>query len=194
MAFQPSSAVLAALEPAHRKLPHWPPTGVIYFVTLRLADALPIHARARFGETRQVHAAESFAWLDRHLDAGFGCAAFANPARSLLVERTLGRSDQTRYALGPFVVMPNHVHVLVQPWGEQTIGSVVNRWKGEIARELRHCEEIGGRIWPEETVERVTRDESELRRFNDYIFGNPKAAGLEDGTYRFGRGTADWPT
>src|SRR4051812_1123887 len=91
----------------------WHRSGPTYFVTLRLMDALSIQALCRLGEMRLKDPARAFAWLDRQLDEGSGGAILAEAANSLLIETTLMESDLGRYSLGPFVIMPNHVHILV---------------------------------------------------------------------------------
>ena len=115
-------------------LPHWRQDGVAYFVTFRLADSLPQKKLRQWQEERSL-------WLSEHpephddavrrdyyerfplrfqrwLDAGYARCTLADPKAKLLVEAALQKFDEERYQLHEFVVMPNHVHVLLSPLGD----------------------------------------------------------------------------
>lgn len=184
----------SSVEAECRQVHPWHPSGPTYFVTLRLLDALPLRALCRLGELKRLDSSRAFAWLDQQLDGGGGGAILAHPANSLLIETAMMESDLGRYSLGPYVIMPNHVHVLVQPRADYPLAAVIHRWKTQTARKLQQSAEIRGRVWHEETFDRTIRDEAELRRLNDYIFANPTVASAPSGSYRFGCGSAEWPT
>jgi REP element-mobilizing transposase RayT len=175
-----------------RNLPHREQPGATYFVTFRLADSLPAEVRNRLGEIRDLNDRETFAWIDRHLDAGSGSCLFSQTDPAEIVVSTLRHFDGNRYRLGAFVVMPNHVHALVQPLEPHTRQQVVHSWKSYTANILQRLTAIHGRLWQEEGFDRIVRDATELRVFHDYIFANPAAARLPDGSFIVGQGTANW--
>ena len=55
--------------------------------------------------------------LNYHLDSGFGACHFRNdPALTTLRDKLID-DDQTHYHLGNFIIMPNHVHLLLNLTG-----------------------------------------------------------------------------
>lgn len=54
-------------------------------------------------------------WIQDALDRGHGECLLRDSANRVIVETALRFFDGKRYALGDFVIMPNHVHVLVVP-------------------------------------------------------------------------------
>jgi len=175
-----------------RNLPHWRQSGATYFVTFRLADSLPVEARVRFEEMRRLNDAEAFAWVEEYLDAGSGACPFKNPKHARTVASALRHFDGKRYSLGAFVVMPNHVHALVQPARPTALTSIVHSWKSFTAHELQRQAGISGQVWQEESYDRIVRDETELRVFHDYISANPTGARLLPGSFIVGQGSARW--
>ena len=109
-----------------------------------------------------------------------------------MMAAALRHFDRTRYDLGAFVVMPNHVHALVRPLNGETRTKIVHAWKSYSARELQRVGVLQGHVWQDEGFDRIVRDESELRRFHDYILANPSAARLGPGTFFVGTGSANW--
>ena len=180
------------IQTAHRNLPHWHQRGATYFVTFRLADSLPTEVRLRYEEMRQLNDPDVFTWMERHLDAGRGDCILGGLAHASLVATSLQYHDGKRYALGEFVVMPNHVHALVQPIGLTTLSSILQNWKSFTAHELQRRAGIVGRVWQEESFDRIVRDENELKKFTEYILANPTAAYLPPDTFMIGRGSANW--
>ena len=179
-------------ESTHRNLPHWQQPGATYFVTFRLADSLPKGIREQFAEMRELNTSESLAWIDRYLDAGSGDCILRIPAHAALVASTLQHFDEKQYSLGAFVVMPNHVHAIVQPIGPNSLTSILHSWKSFTAHKLQRHAGINGRVWQEESFDRIMRDTAELKSTTDYILANPAAAGLPSDTYLVGRGSARW--
>jgi REP element-mobilizing transposase RayT len=179
---------------SHRILPHWHQSGATYFVTFRLADSLPAIVRQRYDELRKLSHGAAFAWVERFLDAGSGDCALGNPEHARAVAAALQHYDEERYSLGAFVVMPNHVHALVQPIGSTSLTPIVHGSKSYTAHIMQRRVGINGRLWQEESFDRIVRDENELRRIHDYIMANPVKASLRQGCFLVGHGSARWLT
>jgi hypothetical protein len=112
-------------------LPHWRQDGTTYFVTFRLADALPQeklfqwrdemkmwktknpepHANAQREEFAELFPKRMQHWLD----AGYGSRILELPEVNKLVVDALRFFDGKRYALDEFIVASNHVHTIVTP-------------------------------------------------------------------------------
>jgi REP element-mobilizing transposase RayT len=89
-------------------------------------------------------------------------------------------SHSSRYQSGDWVIMPNHVHLLVRPLPPWTLGQLIHRWKSFTAKAINKA--IGGRgtFWLDERfAHRVRRPES-LKKYVAYIAGNPGKAGLRE--------------
>ena len=96
-----------------------------------------------------------------------------------------GERQRRFYCLHAWVVMPNHVHLLLQPWQAPP---VILRWlKGSTAREANRILGRTGRpFWQDETFDHWVRQEGERRKIIRYIEWNPVTAGLA-------RYIAEWP-
>jgi REP element-mobilizing transposase RayT len=109
-----------------RRLPHWDVVGQPLFITFRLHDSLPLN-RA-FPPDRLTNG-KAFVAMDRILDqAGTGAKHLAIREIAAAVVASVRDGDHRflRYKLHSFVVMPNHVHLLVTP-NVQAI-----RWLGPL--------------------------------------------------------------
>ena len=80
---------------------------------------------------------------------------------------------------GDFTVMPNHVHVLVQPFPgvvlEEWLYSVKRHSATRILQDPTFAERLRlrrGHLWQSESFDRVVRESSELARTRRYIAGN----------------------
>jgi REP element-mobilizing transposase RayT len=189
MSFQPFDCH-QPVEVTRRNLPHRQQNGATYFVTFRLVDSLPMEARIRLGELRQLNDADGFAWMESYLDAGNGSSILSQSIHASLLETTLRHFDEIHYALGAFAIMPNHVHALVQPFVGESLTRLVHSWKSYTANRLQRSAGIKGHVWQEETFDRIVRDASELCRFHDYILANPARAHLRTGSFICGEGSA----
>jgi REP element-mobilizing transposase RayT len=81
------------------------------------------------------------------------------------------------YESQAWVVMPNHVHLLILP---RVSLPQITRWiKGRTAREAnRLLGRTGQPFWEPESYDHWVRSEKELHQIEHYIEQNPVAAGL----------------
>ena len=189
-----------------RNLPHWRQEGTTYFVTFRLADSLPASVaedvlRERDELLRQHQPAltperraelEEFyrEKLESELDKGHGACLLKDEANAAIVEQALRYFDGERYWLGHYVVMPNHVHLLVRPIMGHELSAILRSWKTFSAREINLRTAKTGQLWQHESFDHIVREEHELDKFSSYIAENPQRARLPSGTYRLGHGTS----
>jgi REP element-mobilizing transposase RayT len=94
-------------------------------------------------------------------------------SRAILV----GEDERQFYELNAWVVMPNHVHLLIMP-GVQV--PVLMRWlKGSTARNANHIlSRIGQPFWQDESHDHYLRRDDHVSRTIRYIEQNPVSAGL----------------
>jgi REP-associated tyrosine transposase len=98
-----------------RRLPHLHCIGEPVFVTWRLYGSLPL---GRVFHDSEVSSGRAFAALDRLLDES--CAGPFHLRHTAIAEMVVevlhyAADVQARHSLYAFVVMPNHVHILVTP-------------------------------------------------------------------------------
>ncbi len=91
--------------------------------------------------------------------------------------------NQQRYNLFVVVVMPDHVHCLIQPLqkSEQkfwTLSSIMQSIKGYSAKQIPQVMDHIGTIWQDERYDRIIRNETEFQSIWEYIQQNPVKAGL----------------
>ena len=189
-----------------RQLPHWHQDGCTYFVTFRLADSIPQsklvqwetelrewlrrHPPPRTAEQEQEYAEQFAERFHGWLDEGLGGCWLRQPELSAVVEQALRFFDSQRYWLGHFVVMPNHVHVLVRPLGAHTLSEILHSWKSFTAKKINAALGREGRVWQDESFDCIVRDAAALERFSSYIAENPEKARLDEGEFRLGHGSS----
>jgi hypothetical protein len=94
------------------------------------------------------------------------------PVERGLVCDVLRRGHGDRYVLRAFVVMDDHVHVLVQP-ARDTIARVVHSWKAFAAHQLERAYRRSGRVWGQDSTLLPVETQQELRQRLECIAGNP---------------------
>jgi len=105
---------------------------------------------------------------------------FGNPeAAELVIEQIYRLRERGVWLVPEFVVMPDHVHLIVLP--NKPLGYCLQEFKKSVARLLNRHQGISGRkIWLDEYYERSIRDEREYRSKCEYIWNNPVKAGLAE--------------
>jgi putative transposase len=93
--------------------------------------------------------------------------------------RTLFRyRDAGKLKLHAFVVMPNHIHLLLTVPEGLTLERVMQFIKGGFSFEAGKVLGIPGPIWQKSFVDRRVRDAGECSKYVDYIHQNPVRARL----------------
>jgi type I restriction enzyme R subunit len=197
---------------AWKSLPHWAQAGTLCFITWRTADSLPNAVVARLAaERRQLLDAfglnsngnwrrelgalppadrgrlrsSLFAAWDGQLDRGAGACVLAQPELSLIVAEGLLHFDGQRYELTDFVVMPNHVHLLVAFYGEDALLSQCRSWKRFTSGQINAALGRRGEFWQVEQFDHLVRGEEEFAGYRAYIADNPRRARLPAGSFRW---------
>jgi REP element-mobilizing transposase RayT len=179
-----------------RHLPHWRQDGATYFVTFRLADSLPQskldelsglkaewerrHARPHSDMALDELVRQVQERMECWLDQGMGSCPLKDPFLAALLTSAMHHFDDDRYELDCFVVMPNHVHVIVRPLKPALypLAVIVGGWKKYSSRRINRELQRTGDRWQDESFDRILRDEEHLWRAIQYIGSNPDRAGL----------------
>jgi REP element-mobilizing transposase RayT len=159
-------------------LPHFDRAGVCQFITFRLADAFPASKRREWRQLLEIaDERERLIHLEDWLDAGHGGCVLKRAGAAEIVQRVLQKFDGERYRLCGWVVMPNHVHVLIEAGGIP-LARVLHSWKAFTALEINRLTGRSGRLWQVEYFDRYIRDGEHFRKALRYIENNPVKAGL----------------
>ena len=166
-----------------RKLPHWhedlSENGFV-FVTWRLLGSMPRIRIEEMVRSAPIPPGRAFAALDRLADRALVGPVWLRDDRiAAMVAETLVYGERSRgfYELRAWVIMPNHVHVVLRP---RVPLPAVTRWvKGSTARKANlMLHRTGQAFWQDESFDHRVRDEEELDRTVRYVENNPVAAGL----------------
>jgi REP element-mobilizing transposase RayT len=158
-----------------RRLPHRYAVGEPLFVTFRLYGSLP---RGREFSGGPMSSGRAFVCMDRLLDEQrAGPAYLRMPDIAEVVIDSIVKGAGCDYLLHTWVVMPNHVHLLITPQVE--VSALLRRLKGASARQSnRLLGQTGQPFWQDESYDRLVRSTSEFHRIESYILQNPVRAGL----------------
>lgn len=163
-----------------RRLPHLEPTGAEFFVTWRLHGSLPKAAHGAAPLAEPVSAGGAFVAFDRQLDrAASGPLWLKEPVVANLVSGVplAGASEWRLYELLAWVVMANHVHVLIRPL--VPLGKALMNIKSASARAANSIlARTGQPFWQDESYDHFVRNDCERAAIIRYIHFNPVTAGL----------------
>ncbi len=194
-----------------RRLPHWTQPGVVCFITFRTHDSMPKEVVQRWRSERDAwlrqHGIdpESPNWsaqlrsLDKgkqigfyrtfstrwheHLDSCHGACVLKQSNLAAIVGDSLKYADGDKYDLTDFVVMPNHVHLLVSFFDERAMLKQCESWKHWTARQINLALGQTGRFWQQDGFDHLVRSEEQFLHFRRYIQQNPVKAGLKEGAF-----------
>ena len=196
-----------------RCLPHWYVPGAAHFITYRLygtltprmldelrakkdsllqaAPSAKVTGQQRFRIHKQL-----FAQYDSYLDQIKDIKTLSDPHIAALVRSNLYHHHGAKYFLQAYCIMPNHVHVLLQPKdtisdcptddsaigeredGTSPLSSIMHSLKSYTAHEANRLLHRTGAFWQSESYDHWVRDEDELERIVEYIASNPVKARL----------------
>ena len=192
----------------HRHLPHWRQKGATYFVTFRLADSLPQEKLNELKNIREEWKDKHFGGLEpesndnesieeyqdewkeltrlvtakseKWLDQGYGkCVLKELNVREIVIE-ALENFDGEQYELGAYVIMPNHVHLIMRPLGGNELENILQGRKRRTSREINKLVSQGGNLWQQESYDRIIRDAEHLWKTLQYIGRNPAKANISE--------------
>lgn len=169
---------------SRRHLPHWSPEGQDLFIAWRLHDSLPPNYRP----PQDVNSSgKAFVAVDRvldHVQTGPIWLKDARVANAVFAALADGLR-QKLFDLRAYVLMANHVHVLIAPRAH--IAQITHQIKGASARQANLIlGRTGSKFWQNESFDHWIRNLAEGQNVRAYIERNPVAAGLVSQP-------ADWP-
>jgi REP element-mobilizing transposase RayT len=164
-------------------LPHFDGIEIPQFITFHLADSVPRKVIERWQEELKSVKAEQQKILlrrrlEKYLDHGYGEALLKDTRVAGMVQNSLRKFDGLRYRLFAWVVMPNHVHLLMTRFEEYELKDLIHSLKSYTAHEANKILRREGQFWFDDYFDRYNRNEKHFRKTVEYIENNPVKAGL----------------
>ena len=109
---------------------------------------------------------------------------------SLFIEVLRSYMHSGKITVHDFVIMPNHVHILLTLPGEVTLEKAMQLIKGGFS--FRASKELGfhGEVWQRGYSDVQIVDDQSFQRHREYIENNPVKAGLANAPDEYPFGTA----
>jgi len=190
---------LSNLVTLQRNLPHWTADKAIYWVTFRLADSIPKDKldawRSYYNVWLKNHSQpwDTMTWeeynekfgepFEKWLDAGMGSCALARENARENVRQSLLYFDKIRLILHAAVIMPTHVHCLMEPLEGFELSELLKSIKSYSAHEVNKRLGRTGAFWQKESYDHIVRSEAQYVKYIQYIRENPIKANLQEGMY-----------
>ena len=110
-------------------------------------------------------------------------------ARQVVLDSCLFFNNQ-RYKTYAVVIMPDHVHWLMQPLPKSdhkywTLASIIHSIKSYTSKQVAKVMNHIGIVWQDERYDRIMRDEREFLETWNYIRENPVKANLSEIAERY---------
>ena len=170
-------------------LPHADQKGKYQYVTFRLADSLPsskckelkaitedfleLNPKPWNHETL-IRYWQSIGHLENKLlDNGYGECLLRRPEVREIVSSAIKHFDGERYDIIAYVIMPNHVHLLIQCKESYSISQIISSIKRFSANQVNKLLNRKGPFWMKRYFDRLPRNEEDFTHYIKYIKANP---------------------
>ena len=218
-------------------LPHWTCDNAIYHVSFRLEDSVPASKRDEWLAERKIFEETAkredrnlteeeekriqylfSERIEKFLDTGYGECHLSKHGIAELLAKAIKYFDGKRYLLHAWCVMPNHVHVIVEPFADKrserdalgtsgpdrdglatsdalgtpdALAAIIHSWKSYTAHEANKILKRTGEFWQKDAYNHIIRSEKEYFFQMKYVWENPEKAGLADWAWRWKRPDRD---
>ena len=175
----------------------WDQQGKYQSVTFHTADSLPAEVRKEIEKIRlQFLDKYPLPWTesvtrrfrsiigkrnDSLLDAGYGRCVFKESEIRKVLSDAIWYYAGERYEIVRYVIMPNHVHMLVRMLGEYDLEKTINSIRRFSATRINRMLGTDGEFWYGENYMRLIRSLKHFDTVKAYIADNPKY--LKEGEY-----------
>jgi REP element-mobilizing transposase RayT len=162
-------------------LPHFDGGEITQFLTYRLADSLPQKVLRNLQiqvEQELITDREMLINVEKYLDQGIGSCYLRQTEIAEIVEENLLRFADVKYKLHAWVIMPNHMHILLRPLEGYSLSEIVHSCKSYTSTQANKVLNRTGKFWFPEGFDRFIRDYDHFEKAFNYIERNPVKAGL----------------
>ena len=175
------------------RVDYWELPNCVYHVCFRLADSVAESVRRAWSDEREelearrrgegppLSVEEYHSLLEllsgkigRYLDAGNGSCLLARAGNADRLRDTILNDDGLGYVIHAVGIMPNHVHVIVQPLEGFRLREIVQQWKRISAHAINKALGRSGKVWMGDFYNRIIRDADEYANQVDLVIVLPK--------------------
>lgn len=170
-------------------LPHWHQIGKIQFITFRLADSLPqskikelssfiAEFNAGYPKPWDLSTTKKFRATvgrieERLLNNGYGSCLFKKSELREVITSAIKHYSPSHYTIVAYVIMPNHVHLLVHFHSDINPERIMQSIKSYSSHQINLKLQKTGKVWMSEYFDRIVRSENDLQKYIEYIGNNP---------------------
>jgi REP element-mobilizing transposase RayT len=115
--------------------------------------------------------------IEEALDRCAGACYLRRPAVARIVQDAILFLNGKSYDVDCWVMMPNHVHLVIRLFPDQELSEIMHQLKSYTAKEANKLLQRTGAFWRREYYDRLLR-RGEYERAVAYVLDNPKRAGL----------------
>lgn len=171
-------------------LPHRFQNGKLVFVTWRQSDSMPQSWIREYLDNKETFLKlnplpwDADTWkkyndrftekFENYLNAGYGSCVLRNAFTRKIVEDALLYYDCDRIYLHAYVIMPNHVHVLMEIYDAEEGRKIVDSIKHFTTKRINAASGLKGQLWSKEPYDRIIRNDEHRIAVLNYIKANPK--------------------
>jgi REP element-mobilizing transposase RayT len=181
----------------------------VFHVVTRLADSLPVKTVQRIKDEQRrlaglaakdgkLNKAEIFRlrrWADEKmaalLDSGLGSCLLKEPRYAQIVLNAVMHFHGSRYTVHACCVMPNHVHIMVQPISPYTLSKIIHSWNSFTGQEILAQAKQPAPLWQREPYDHIIRSEASYMKCLEYVTTNASRAGLVNWPWVWRLGVCD---
>ena len=160
----------------HTKLPHLNLHHHYQFITFRTFDSIDDYVIKMQQNERIVTKIKQYE-IDKYLDTSHKGSYFydelIDKMREILLEK-----DTILYEVVVFVIMPNHIHIVIKQLDD--LVKIVKYIKGKSAIQANKFLGKKGKFWLDGYFDKAIRDEKHFNTVCEYVLNNPIKANLAD--------------
>jgi REP element-mobilizing transposase RayT len=112
------------------------------------------------------------------LDRGHGACTLRESRAAAAVQDVLLKGHPSEYVIESFVIMPNHVHVVVTTPPRLDLSELLKTLKGSSSRSVNLAIGRSGNLWQPDYFDRLIRDTDHFKKTVKYVEWNPVKARL----------------
>jgi len=109
----------------------------------------------------------------------------SNVGRRIMILTLEEAKENHHFRLANFCIMPNHIHLLIQPRENSCLSTIMHSIKLRSAKRWNNIHGSTDHMWGQPYFSRIIKDPADYYTVMDYIDNNPVAAGLVENP-------ADW--
>ena len=164
-------------------LPHWQQVDCMQFVTFRTSDSMPKQKLDEYRSQKEELLLEDLKddddyileSIDYWLNQGCGKCVLKDSGARRIVEHYLHLYDEVLYDLYAYVIMPNHVHLLLSPSYDTRITESIGKIKQLSTYHINKMFGLKGNFWQKGMFDRILRGWMDYENKLNYIIYNPES-------------------